>query len=802
MSVIRSASLAAAAALTTLFSATVLVTDRAWFWHGCWLAVVATAVGISIRSVSSRAGLVLPAQLVAVVVAATWAFAPGTTWWAVPTIATAQRFSEIFVQFGRTVYQASSSPLPAVHAVTVTLALVAVVVVIIVDHLAVTLAAPAVAGLPLLTVFLSAAANSSSALHPGYFAAAAVSWLVLLADGTHQRMHRWIDPAGSAGTERLGDTRFTVMAFRVGGSAVLGSLVLAALFNQLPTRYVLDGLAIGEPMGSSVPAQIGYNSTVDVGRNLVNRDPTVVFRYRTTSSVAAPFRVLATSTFDGTNWRAATRPQLGTAAMFTVSPEVGRTEQTVTVFDYSLAPPALATPQPIVAVDLGDIAWQVDESTRDVYAQSQPASYSARYVELDLTSDLLRSGVEPIIGSGTPELEPTDPALWVHPASVSAVTRALQEVESSARAPTDTPYGMAAAIQSWLRSEGGFTYSLELGDVDTTSGAPVDPITAFLENRRGYCVQFSSAMVMMARQAGIPARMAIGFLPGTRNDDSYTVTTSDAHAWPELYLAGAGWVRFEPTPSARTGAAPGWTVATPDSSSSPTTPAPSSDDRTEPPGEAPRPDPILGQPDVPQSLAQRITDWLAGPAGLVVVGLLLGILGSLVLPVTSRLVHRSRMARAGTPEQQVEVHWQAMTDRLEDLGVPPPPGGTLRDACTYYVQEGHLHGPARRSLEKLAATVERARYARPGAQVDPVRPHRTRMIISSVARTRRWRHRLRALLTPRDARNWWVEQTRSTVSRLGRPVRGLLTRVDRHTSKNRRPQRYRLRADDKDDQSR
>ena len=67
-----------------------------------------------------------------------------------------------------------------------------------------------------------------------------------------------------------------------------------------------------------------------------------------------------------------------------------------------------------------------------------------------------------------------------------------------------------------------------------------DPLSNFLVSRTGYCVQFASAFVMAARLKGIPARMAIGFLPGTSEDSSYTVRATDAHAWPELWFPDAG----------------------------------------------------------------------------------------------------------------------------------------------------------------------------------------------------------------------------------------------------------------------
>ena len=89
----------------------------------------------------------------------------------------------------------------------------------------------------------------------------------------------------------------------------------------------------------------------------------------------------------------------------------------------------------------------------------------------------------------------------------------------------------------------------------------MEPIRNFYETRRGYCVQFATAMIMMARAQGIPARMAIGFLPGqAAGTDKYIVKASDAHAWPELFFQGYGWLRFEPTPGARAGTPPPYAV--------------------------------------------------------------------------------------------------------------------------------------------------------------------------------------------------------------------------------------------------
>ena len=71
------------------------------------------------------------------------------------------------------------------------------------------------------------------------------------------------------------------------------------------------------------------------------------------------------------------------------------------------------------------------------------------------------------------------------------------------------------------------------------------------EDKRGYCQQFSGAMALMLRMAGIPARVAAGFSPGSYNQDTgeYRVRDLDAHSWVEVWFNGIGWVPFDPTPA-------------------------------------------------------------------------------------------------------------------------------------------------------------------------------------------------------------------------------------------------------------
>ena len=106
-----------------------------------------------------------------------------------------------------------------------------------------------------------------------------------------------------------------------------------------------------------------------------------------------------------------------------------------------------------------------------------------------------------------------------------------------------TAYDAVKSVELWLQRN--FTYS------ERVPTHPI-PLMGFLEeDKRGYCQQFSGTMALMLRMAGIPARVAAGFSPGSYNKDSgeYRVRDLDAHSWVEVWFTGIGWVPFDPTPA-------------------------------------------------------------------------------------------------------------------------------------------------------------------------------------------------------------------------------------------------------------
>src|SRR5690606_27189122 len=148
----------------------------------------------------------------------------------------------------------------------------------------------------------------------------------------------------------------------------------------------------------------------------------------------------------------------------------------------------------------------------------------------------------------------TDEHLALDPASAEA----LQELALSLAPGGADNLTAAQAYQEYLRGS-EFDYDLEIPD---PPGSPDDPILSFLETKVGYCQQFAATMTLLARAHGIPARVVVGFLPGEAVDaEERVIRASDAHAWPELYFAGVGWTRFEPTPGTRAASVPSYSIS-------------------------------------------------------------------------------------------------------------------------------------------------------------------------------------------------------------------------------------------------
>ena len=286
--------------------------------------------------------------------------------------------------------------------------------------------------------------------------------------------------------------------------------------------------------------------------------------------------------------------------------------------------------------------------------------------------------------------------------------------------------------------------------------------------------------------------MTIGFLPGTETKGVRTVVAADAHAWPELYLGGIGWTRFEPTPSR--GAPPAYaipprppgTAANGDPKGTATAPAPRAAARKD-----------LGNSPTGKSTGTKVgvspasvLQWLTRGWGPALFGALIGLLGSLVVPTAALWRRRRRLGAARTAAERIEVQWELLTSSLGDLGITPEPSRTPRQQRAYYDGEAFLDVEASQALGRVVQTLERSRYAQ-----SPPPPHGVgadaRHVLRAAAATRRGTDRLRAAMWPssgiaglRSARAHLAWRIRTPL----RCVRAVIQpRLPRHRSAGTRP---------------
>jgi len=121
----------------------------------------------------------------------------------------------------------------------------------------------------------------------------------------------------------------------------------------------------------------------------------------------------------------------------------------------------------------------------------------------------------------------------------------IRELASEITADLETPYDKAAAITSYLRRE--IEYVNPLPQPLPEGEDPLEWV--LFDLKQGFCNYYASAEVLMLRSVGVPARMAVGFAEGQFDPETfvYTVRSLDAHAWPEVFFPGIGWIEFEPT---------------------------------------------------------------------------------------------------------------------------------------------------------------------------------------------------------------------------------------------------------------
>lgn len=584
---------------------------------------------------------------------------------------------------------------------------------------------------PPATLFLVPAIGLGADTGLVSFLCIAIGYLgILIAEGLNSTA-RWTRGLSHDSADGMGTA--TPVVWRAAGYIAVPALVLAVALGIVMPTLSIPGWGLGSGQGNSGPLELA-DPTLDLRRNLNQPSDRTVVTYRTDSPGGVYLRMASLPQFTDAGWQIApmqidTGRTLPQVPGLTEEPNERRTT-TISVRDFR----SKYLPLPFAPRQL-DItgSWGSDEQSLVVISTDPDSGienleYTVESVDIEPDGNVL---------SDAPAGTPPDSALTsVVPSDMpESLSNLAREVTKDA----STPALKAAAIQAYLRSD-RFTYS-----VDPQPGTGYQALENFLlKDRLGYCEQFAGAMAMMARVVGIPSRVAVGFLPGSRSGNDYEVSIRDMHAWPELYFSGYGWVRFEPTPSVAT--APSWSIEGPGEAGEDPTSEPTSDEPTE---EAPASQPPSAAPT--QQPTGETQDG-AFPWGRTLAGAGIGLLVLCLLAAPAMIRIRRRSSRLDSermPDERVESAWAEIRDTLVDLGGSWPEGSP-RSIGTEV--SGRLHEGAADKMASVATLVERSRYSQNFADADAVQDidRVTEEIRRAMAEPRSGRQRILAVIAPRS----------------------------------------------------
>lgn len=492
---------------------------------------------------------------------------------------------------------------------------------------------------------------------------------------------------------------------------VVGALSLGATLPHVPGWGTVDAPDVRTGVG-----QVGEN--LDLARSLGERSQRKVFSYTTSSPAArGPLRTGTLYDFDGRAWTppASRAEAVADGTILWPGAYTGDVLAPVTLALRTEEMHGSVLPVPLdprtVARPGSSNSYDVD---RDVVVTSPDLSSGDEAAVVfhprDLSADVLRLAATPPAAASVPEGDraAVDAAYEIAD-TPGAADLAAMAGEIVGEAATD--YDRAVALQDFLRSDPRFSYTLEV-----PSQTSQDAVLDFLADGRGYCVQFATAMVSLARSLGMPARLAVGYLPGRSERNRYVVRGRDAHAWPEIYFVGAGWVRFEPTPGTQSGLAPTYTQPEAAPTASPTAEPTVA---TPTPGQSPtaRPTGPTATSQAPAAQAARgLRPWLVGAIAT------LALLGVAAAAVVAR--------RRAQGHRDVEAAWRVVLREARKRDEVPGPGETLRAFAARV-------DPGAGAVTDLARAVERARFAPGSPAPSPEEVARLlRESLAEMARTR------------------------------------------------------------------
>ncbi len=633
------------------------------------------------RAVAAVTALVPLGQLFLVLCLLTALYAPADAFAGVlPTRSSLGQLGAVLTSGSAEMQEQATPALPLTGLLALTTVLVALVAVAV-DLVAVAGRQPAAAGLGLLVLFCVPVSTIVGGIGWIALAAPAVGMALLLWADQHERLG-----LGDRDGRRLLGTGGAA-ALRIGTAALLAGLVLGSVVPTLSEGSLATGLGGGG--GSATGTAL--DPVAEMHGELTRERPENLLSVDTPSAEPGYLRSVVLDRYDADDgWTLSNLDgEISVADTDELSPVAADQARrpvsgTITVLNHDdRFLPVFTSPRSVRVLDGSSDEWRYDRPTGTIFGRrvsTAGLSYWVSATQPRPPAELLAATAP--LGPDSPVWERFTALPDLDPRVTDLVTELTGDLAAG------QSYQRARRIQEYLTDRSnGFVYSLA-----TEPGTSGDDLVDFLRLRRGYCEQYAGTMAVLVRAAGVPARVALGYTPGTVQDDgTRLITTDDAHAWVEVYFEGQGWVPFDPTPISEERAADlPWAPRTPE------------EQQPEAGGTVPAPSlPTQPAPRLPQDRGgEGLTPQVGGtgdevslrPYLLAGGGTLLGI-ALLALPAGVRVLQRRRRLAGG----RAGLLWDELGATAADLGV------RLQSSWT-----------PRRTAEELAAAMDR-----PGSTPDP-----------------------------------------------------------------------------------
>jgi transglutaminase-like putative cysteine protease len=682
--------------------------------------LVHVAAAHLVAALCRRRGLSLAAsgavQLVAGCLVITWVHLLHTTAAGVPTTATleaaGQALHDAWVTFGQV-----RAPAPVLTGFLVAAGAAMWVAAWLGDVAAFRLWTPFEALIPSGTVFMFAslfAADQSRARAAALWIGSCLVFVLLHRTARQQGSPAWL------GSDPAGGTRWLL---KVGGVLVVLTVALGFVAGPAaPTYGSVPVYDVGDLNGDNSRTTI--SPLVEIQKRLLEQANVEMFTVQTTNPDARPYwRLTSLDIFDGNVW--SSRGSFSGAGgqlegLGAVPENAVRFQQQFTISALAaIWLPAAFEPREIDSRGT-DVRWEPETGTLIV----SPSYDTSDGLTYEVTSELPAFDPAQLQDTGPPPEEIRLRGLDL-PANFPP---AIRDLAAQVTGAAVGPYAQALALQDFFRNTGGFTYSLNVAPSHSTSA-----MEDFLfVSKAGYCEQFAGTFAAMARAIGLPARVAVGFTPGIPDPavrGLYHVRGEHAHAWPEVWINGAGWVPFEPTPGRGSVVTQSYTLVPEQQAvpGDPTTPGTVNENPAPIDGSGIPNDPEASSTTLPPAGAttttlptEETTDrdteiprWV-WKSLLVLSGLVLVAAAALGCVALARLLRREvRRRRAATPDAVVLAAWADAVEDVGVLGISPRSWETPSEVASRMARAVGDDSP-----RTLAVTVSRAEFAADGATED------------------------------------------------------------------------------------